>query len=191
MEKELSNKESIAIITSMISKAKRHAAGDGSFQLLLWGWVVAICNFGHFILIKIGYGMPYIVWLLILPAVVISIWYSIKNRQKALVKTAYDEILSSIWISIFVGMLITLSFMPVINFQQNPIILILAGIGVILTGVVVRVNQIFYGGVLLMAASVIAFFLPVTEQYLVAGVAMILGYLVPGYYLKNTYRERV
>ena len=47
MEKELSSKESLAIITQMISKAKKEAAGDGSFQLLLWGWIVAICNFGH------------------------------------------------------------------------------------------------------------------------------------------------
>jgi len=43
----------------------------------------------------------------------------------------------------------------------------------------------------LMAGSVIAFLLPVNDQYLVAGIAMILGYLVPGYYLKTTYRERV
>jgi Flp pilus assembly protein TadB len=191
MEKELSSKESLALITQMISKAKREAAGDGSFQLLLWGWVVAICNFGHYTLEKIGYEAPYIVWLLIIPATGVSIWDSIRKRNRARVKTHLDEMLSGIWISVFVGMLITLSFMPTLSYQQNPIILILAGIGVISTGVLVRVNVIRNCGILLMAGAVIAFLLPVTDQYLIAGIAMILGYLVPGYYLKTTYRERV
>ena len=191
MEKELSSKESLAIITQMISKAKKEAAGDGSFQLLLWGWVVAICNFGHYTLEKMGYEMPYIVWLLIIPAVGLSIWDNIRKLKRARVKTHLDEMLAGIWISVFVGMLITLSFMPTLSFQQNPIILILAGIGVISTGVLVRVKVVLVGGILLMVGSVIAFLLPVIDQYLVAGIAMIFGYLVPGYYLKTTYRERV
>jgi len=191
MEKELSSKESLAIITQMISKAKQEAAGDGSFQLLLWGWVVASCNFGHYALDKMGYEHPYYVWFLIIPAVFLSSWDSIKKRNRARVKTHLDEMLAGIWISVFVGMLITLSFMTTLSFQQNPIILILAGIGVISTGVLVRVKVVLMGGILLMAGSVIAFLLPVNDQYLVAGIAMILGYLVPGYYLKTTYRERV
>lgn len=191
MEKELTSNESLAIITEMIGKAKRKAAGDGSFQLLLWGWLVAICNFGHYALEKIGYEMPYIVWLLLIPGTIVSIWDSVRKRNKSKVKTHFDEMLSGIWIAIFIGMLVTLTFMGNIDFQQNPIILILAGIGVISTGVLIKVKPVFYGGVLLMVASVIAFMLPVTEQYLVAGIAMILGYLFPGYYLKKTYRERL
>lgn len=191
MEKELSSKESLSLITEMIGKAKRQAAGDGSFQLLLWGWVVTLCNLGHYFLDKVGYEMPYIVWLLIIPAVGVSVWDSIRKKRKATMKTHYDEILSGIWITVFVGMMITLSFMPVIGYQQNPIILILAGIGVISTGILVKVKQLLFGGILLMAASVVSFLLPVNEQYLVSAIAMVLGYLVPGYYLKKTYRERV
>jgi Flp pilus assembly protein TadB len=191
MKKELSSKESLAIITEMIGKAKREAAGDGSFQLLLWGWLVAVCNFGHYALEKIGYEMPYIVWLLLIPGTIVSIWDSVRKRKNSKVKTHFDEMLSGIWIAVFIGMLVTLTFMGNLNFQQNPIILILAGVGVISTGVLIKVKPVFYGGVLLMVASVIAFMLPVTEQYLVVGIAMVLGYLFPGYYLKKTYRERL
>lgn len=84
MEKELSSKESLAIITEMIGKAKREAAGDGSFQLLLWGWLVAICNFGQYALEKVGYEMPYIVWLLLIPGTIISIWHSVRKRKYSL-----------------------------------------------------------------------------------------------------------
>lgn len=191
MEKELSSKESLAIITEMIGKAKKRAAGDGSFNLLLWGWVVAICNFGHYSLEKIGFEMPFIVWLLIIPATGASIWDGIRKRKQAKIKTHFDTMLSGVWISVFIGMIITLTFMADLGFQQNPIILILAGIGVITTGILIKVNQVLYGGILLMVASVIAFMLPVSEQYLVAGIAMVFGYLFPGYYLKNSYRERL
>lgn len=191
MEKELSSKESLAIITEMIGKAKREAAGDGSFQLLLWGWLVAICNFGQYTLEKIGYEMPYIVWLLLIPGTIISIWHSVRKRKNARVKTHFDEMLNGIWIAVFIGMLVTLTFMANLDFQQNPIILILAGVGVISTGILIKVKPVLYGGILLMVGSVIAFMLPVTEQYLVAGIAMILGYLFPGYYLKKRYRERL
>lgn len=191
MEKELSSKESLALITQMISKAKKEAAGDGSFHLLLWGWVVAVCNFGHYALEKIGYEHPYIVWLLIIPATGISIWNSIRTRNRARVKTHLDDMLAGIWISVFVGMLIILGFMSSLSFHQNPVILILAGVGVISTGVLIRVKLVRNCGMLLMMGAVIAFLLPVIDQYLIAGIAMILGYLVPGYYLKTTYRERV
>jgi|AntRauMFilla1563_2_1112583.scaffolds.fasta_scaffold03666_2 hypothetical protein len=191
MKKEMSSKESLELITQMISRAKEEAAGDGSFQLLLWGWVVATCNFGHYILEKVGYDTPHIVWLLIIPATGVSIWDSIRKRNRARVKTHLDDMLVGIWISVFIGIMITLGFMASLGFQHNPVILILAGIGVISTGVLVRVNVVRNGGILLMAAAVVAFLLPVIDQYLVAGIAMIFGYLVPGYYLKTTYRERV
>lgn len=191
MEKELSSKESLAIITEMIGKAKREAAGDGSFQLLLWGWLVAICNFGQYALEKVGYEMPYIVWLLLIPGTIISIWHSVRKRKKARVRTHFDEMLNGIWIAVFIGMLVTLTFMGNLDFQHNPIILILAGIGVISTGILIKVKLVLYGGILLMVASVIAFMSPVSEQYLVAGIAMILGYLFPGYYMKKRYRERL
>ena len=191
MEKELSSKESLAIITEMIGKAKREAAGDGSFQLLLWGWLVAICNFGQYALEKLDFEMPYIVWLLLIPGTILSIWHSIRKRKKARIRTHLDDMLNGIWIAVFIGMLITLTFMANLGFQQNPIILLLAGIGVISTGIFIKVKPVLYGGILLMLASVIAFMLPVSEQNLVAGIAMILGYLFPGYYLKKRYRERL
>ena len=74
MEKELSSKESLALITEMITRAKRETAGDGGFQMLLWGWVIAVCNFGHFTLEKLGYEHPYYVWILVAPAALISFW---------------------------------------------------------------------------------------------------------------------
>ncbi|WP_026968373.1 hypothetical protein [Algoriphagus terrigena] len=191
MEKELSSKESLALITEMITRAKRETAGDGGFQLLLWGWVIAVCNFGHFTLEKIGYAHPYYVWILVVPASIISFWKGFQIAKKARVRSHISEVINQVWIMVFAGIIITLAFMPIIGYNQNPVILILAGIGIWTTGSLIRVNFVRGGGVLLLVAAVIGFMLPVSAQYLLSGVAMVLGYLLPGYYLKENCRERV
>ena len=184
MEKELTSKESLELITEMIENVKKTAAGKGGFQMLLWGWAVALGNFGHYILAKLGYETPYVVWLGLIPVFGFSIWYGIKSSRKLGVKTHYDGILNQLWIMVFVGIIIVLAFMGSLNFYQNPIILILAAVGVFTTGTMVKNNPIKFGGIFLMTASVICFLLPVTEQYLVSGIAIAIGYLVPGYSLK-------
>lgn len=191
MEKQLSSSESLALISEMIQKAKKEAAGDGSFQLLLWGWVIALCNFGHFTLAKLGYAMPYVVWLAVIPAVIWSFVHEFKKRKASRVKTHLDDFLGQLWIAVFTGMVIILSFMPVLEFRHNPIILILAGVGVFVTGAIIKDKSVKLGGLVLFLGSIVGFLQPVDEQYLVAGIAMILGYLVPGYVLKNKFKSRV
>lgn len=191
MEKELTSKESLAIITDMIAKAKKEAAGDGSFHLLLWGWVIAVCNLGFYFLEKANFEHPYYIWILILPATFFSFYWSYKKRSKSKISTHLDQILNQIWIAVFVGIIIILGFMPTLSFNHNPVILILAAIGMFVTGNLIRVSIVKMGALVLGISAIIAFLVPVTDQYLVAGIAMVLGYLVPGYYLKNTYRERI
>lgn len=191
MEKELSNNESLALITEMINRAKRETGGDGGFQMRLWGWVIAVCNFGHFTLEKIGYDHPYYVWILVVPAVMVSFWKGFQISKKARIKSHISEVINQVWILVFVGIVIMLAFMPVIGYYQNPIILILTGIGMWTTGALIRVNLVRGGGLLLLVSAVIGFMLPIASQYLLSGIAMVLGYLLPGYYLKNNCRERV
>ncbi|AMQ55402.1 hypothetical protein [Algoriphagus sanaruensis] len=191
MEKQLSSSESLALITEMIQKAKKEAAGDGSFQLLLWGWVITLCNFGHYFLAKSRYEMPYIVWLAVIPALGWSFAHEFKKRKASRIKTHLDDLLGQLWVAVFGGMVIVLAFMPALAFRHNPVILLLAAVGVFVTGAIIKDNSVKLGGLVLFLGSIIGFLLPVDEQYLVAGIAMVFGYLVPGYLLKNKFKSRV
>lgn len=191
MEKEMSSKESFALISEMIGKAKKEAAGDGSFQLLLWGWVVALCDFGHYSLEKAGFDHPYYVWILIVPAVAWSFLHEFKKKRVGRIKTHLDHVLGQLWIGVFAAMVIVLASMPNLNFRHTPIILLLAAVGVFTTGGMIKVNLVRWGGVILALSALLGFSLATPDQYLVGGIAMVLGYLVPGYYLKRNYRERV
>ena len=187
----MTSEDSLALIAEMIAKAKKEVAGGGSFHLLLWGWVIAFCNVGFYVLDKAQFDRPYMIWLLILPAAFFSFYWSYRKNQIEKFRTHLDVVLNQIWLGVFVGICVVIGFKSVLEYNHSPIILILAAVGMFTTGSLVRVTILKVGAVVLILGAIISFLLPVSDQYLVAGIAMILGYLVPGYYLKFTYGERV
>jgi hypothetical protein len=184
------SKESLALITEMISQAKKEAAGDGSFHLLLWGWVIAMCDLGHYSLAKAGFDAPYLVWLLVIPATLISVYFSRKFARRARVKSHLDSVLGELWLVIYLVIITLVVFMSVLDFNHNPVILLVSSIGVFITGSLIKAKALKLGAGTLAVGALVGFMLPVDDQYLVSGIAMILGYLVPGYYLKKSYREQ-
>lgn len=47
----LSAQQSLALIESMIKQAKGKVS-DNSFYFLVWGWVIALCNFAMYYIMK-------------------------------------------------------------------------------------------------------------------------------------------
>ena len=192
METELSNEERLKFISDMIVQAKKNFAGGGSFHFLLWGWVISLANLGHYVLDVFElYEMPYIVWLVTIPAAVLSTWYGIAKSKKAQVTSHLDKVYSSLWISISVMVVICLLFMVKINFNHNPFILLFTGLGTFISGILMRYRPIMFGGVILWTGAVMGLFSPVTDQQLIAGIVVILGHLVPGYLLKKAEKAHV
>ena len=89
------------------------------------------------------------------------------------------------------GIAIILAFMSTLSYNHNPVILVLAALGVFCTGSMIKDPIVRLGGLVLAAGAVIGFMVPMSEQCLVAGIAFIFGYLCPGFYLKSKYRARV
>lgn len=184
--KELSKEESLTLITSMIGQAKRNVAKGGSFYFLLWGWVIMLANLGHYTIEKYDlYEHPYIVWILIIPAMIASMVYGAKKERTAGVVSHYDRVYSTIWISIFVGIMTILIFMGKLSFNHNAVILLFSALGTYLSGSLLRFKPLMIGGVSLWVASIVAFNVSIIDQYLVAAVGLLVGYLIPGYLLKK------
>ncbi len=184
-DKELSKEESLKLITDMIGQAKRNFAQGGSFYFLLWGWVVMLANLGHYILGMVGYEHPYIVWVATLPAGIISMVYGAKKGRNAQVKSHLDRMYGYIWLGVFISVLIILFFMGNVNYNVNAIILTFAGLGTFLSGLMLRFSPLVMGGAALWVASILAFYMPVNDQYLIGAIGIIAGYLIPGYLLRK------
>jgi len=190
--KELSTDESLALITEMISRAKSNFAHGGSFHFLLWGWVISLANFGHYVLDTFDlYEAPYIVWLITIPASIISFVYGIRRRKNAQAKSHLDHVYSSMWISITVMVVICLIFMWRLGYNHNPMILLFTGLGTTMSGILMRYKPITFGGVILWVGACVGLMSSITDQQLIAGIAVILGHLIPGYMLRKEEKNRV
>ncbi len=192
MKEELSKDESLALITEMIGQAKRNVAKGGSFYFLLWGWVIALANLGHYLIDRFDwYEHPYIVWLIIIPAVIVTVLYSARRDQRAKVISHYDRIYGQLWMAIFIAIIVLLTFMQKLDFNQNAVILLFSGLGTYLSGFLLKFKPLNIGGIALLVSAIIAFNVSVIDQYLVAAVGLVLGYLIPGYLLQRAERGQV
>lgn len=170
----------------MIGNAKRNLARGGSFYFLLWGVVVAIANFIIYYLINFtSTNEWYYVWLITVPAIVVTIIHSRRQMAKATTTGPIDHLYGQIWIGVFVAMVITLVFMAKINYAVNPIMLIYAGIGTYITGRLSRFQPLVIGAFILWISSIIMFLVPVNQQFMVAGIGIIAGYVIPGFMLRK------
>src|ERR1700733_10302945 len=100
----ITQEESLAIINSMINKARNQFSENG-FVYLLWGWVILFCSTAQFILQRMDIPKFYLVWLLTWLAVAVQIFYYSKKGKKKTVRTYTDDIAAYVWLA-FVIMLV-------------------------------------------------------------------------------------
>ena len=108
-EVNMTEAESIQLISSMINKAKNRFNETG-FLYLLWGWVVLICCTIQFIAAYFfKSGNAYYIWFATWIVVVYQVFFLRKKRKARKVRTYTDDINQFVWITFFIcGMLLCL-----------------------------------------------------------------------------------
>lgn len=188
--KKFDEQKNLDLITEMINRAKGNVQSEYVF-FLIWGWIVALASFLHYILIKFtNFEHPEWAWLLIFLGVILSGWYGFKIGKRKHVKTYTDRIYGNIWLVFLINYFIVLFFMKDINYNVAPIILLLAGGSTYLSGIAIKFKPLIYGGIVLWVSAAICYVVPREVQPLVEGVSVLIGYLVPGYMLKYKNRNK-
>ncbi|HEX5168990.1 MAG TPA: hypothetical protein VFW11_07435 [Cyclobacteriaceae bacterium] len=183
-DKNLTAHESLEIITAMIRQAKGNAR-DNAFYFLLWGWVVTLANIGMYLLIQLNYPRPYVVWSIVIPAWIFTMYKGVKQGRNESAMTHLDRISAWLWVSFGIVVFTLIAFGYKINFQLNPLILIVAAIPTLVSGIILRFNPLIIGGILFWFFGIVNFLLPMPYQNLLGALAIICGYLIPGYMLKS------
>jgi len=81
-DETFTQKDSIALIESMINKAKNRF-GENGFLYLLWGWVILFCSLGQFILVSLlHYPRHYLIWTTTWLALGVQFVYIYQKRRK-------------------------------------------------------------------------------------------------------------
>jgi hypothetical protein len=181
----LSPQQSLDMITSMITQAKGNMQKN-SFFFLLWGWTIAIANLGVYALIKFtDYPNPFLFWVVVIPSAIISGVYGSRLERNSGAVTHLDMIMKWTWMGFGITTFIFMFFGKQINWQINPVVLTTAAVPTFVSGVVLRFNPLRYGGLAFWVTGILTFLVRDENQLLIAAAGIALGYLIPGYALKN------
>jgi hypothetical protein len=210
-EKDMSGQESLALITSMINKAKDsyHDTGIGA---IMWGTVIAVCSLVKFSEIQFGYKLPFDIFLLALVAVIPQVFITIREKKERKVKSFDDNYMDYIWLGfgICLGLLIVINNVifqawgPVAveyktitghssSFRMGEYIsslfLMLYGLPTFITGAACKFRPMLWGGLLCWVCCIIALFTEIRVDYLLTALSAVMAWLVPGILMEKEYRE--
>jgi len=184
-EKMMTGEESLRIITEMINKTKFNIR-QGSFYLLFWGWLIFACSISEFLLRKFtSINHAYFIWLLVIPGVCISMIYGFVKGRKATVRTYTGNLYMWIWM----GFLISATVLFIVHSKSmdtiSPYILLLAGFPTFLSGFLIKFKALIIGGICFWVFALVIYFVGPSFASMGTAAAMLTGYLIPGYMLKN------
>jgi hypothetical protein len=185
-EQTLNPNESLALITETISKTKEDIR-QHSFNFLLWGWLLIAAVAARYLIQNFTDSQHFFVPFPITGALGITLtalfyW----RKQLKGTQTYLSYFILRLW------MVLTLGFVAVViasvsqTIQPAPYIMIISGMGTLITGIVIRFRSLQIGGVIFLACAIFSSFLPNDYKDLVHGLAIIPGFLIPGYLLKNS-----
>jgi len=187
----LTPSQSLDLIQSMIRQAQGNMLNN-SFYFILWGWTVVIANIGVYILFQFTeVPYPHLMWLIAIPAWIVTMVHGSRQGKLPGKTTHLDRVNMWLWISYGLCILPFVVFMQKINYNVNPVILLLTSLPTFLGGIMLRFRPLILGGISFYLFAIVCFVVSPLNQYLVGAVAITCGYLIPGYLLRATREKNV
>src|SRR5687767_2973040 len=190
-EHQMSETESLAIISGMINRAKNRFSETGHLYLL-WGFVIFACCITQFVMLYFFQDQrAYYVWYSTWLVVIYQFYYLFQKRKKEKVKTYTDEIVGFVWFTfiicstILVYILIRNSALHAINAS----LLVMYGMPTFLSGIILRFKPLKIGGLICWALAIAAMFTIYQYQLLLLAAAVFAAWIIPGFLLRSKYNK--
>lgn len=186
--------ESFNIINKAISNFKINYK-ENAQMFLLWGWMITIASFSHFIIIKIlqskgAYELMNIFSLcnwaaFIFTAFIIQFFMIRKKNKNKKVFSHLDNFINNLWKVTSLSMFIAIFLCIKLEIIPPPIFLLIFGTATTITGIVIKFKPVIIGGFTFFLFCIATTFVSEENTLLITGFAVICGYLIPGYILKS------
>src|SRR5258706_2788923 len=208
-EKQLTEKESLDLISMMINKAK-NSYYDTGVSAIMWGTLIAVCALEKLAELQFGYKLPFDIFLLTLVAIIPQVFISIKEKKGRQVKSYDDAYMDYIWLAfgicIFLMIFIVnvvfnvwepmadqygkLSGQPANHFNEyvSSLFLLLYGLPAFITGAACRFKPMLWGGIFCWVGCIAALYTNVRIDMLLMAASAIMAWLIPGIIIEKEYR---
>ncbi len=190
----LAPEESFDLINKAISNFKVNYK-ESAKTFLLWGWILTLASFSNFIILKILHSKEayelmglYSLGNWGVFCLIGSIFLFFMERKINKEKKVYshlDSYIKKLWTVAVASFFIAIILCIKLEIAPPPIMLLLGGIATTTSGLLIKFKPLIIGGMSFFVFSIATTF--VSNEYiaLIVGVAVICGYLIPGYLLKS------
>ena len=193
-ENSLTPEESLSIIDKAITNFKINYKESGK-TFLLWGWILTLASFSNFIILYIldgreAYQLMGLFsvgnWVIfaIIGFIIMFIIERKVNRDKK-VYSHLESYIKNLWIVTVASFFIATFLCIRLEIDPPPIMLLIAGIATTTTGLLIKFRPVIIGGMAFYIFSIATTIVSNEYSALIVGLAIICGYLIPGYYLKS------
>lgn len=220
-EKQLTEKESLAIITEMVNKVKNHYHENGSY-LILWGCVIAFCGLVNFAQSFWKFSIGFDIWILAFVAVVPQVWLIIRENRRKTVKTHLGAAIDAIWfvymmtiigviaygnityitspgileknnLEIFSKNTVTGEISPFRIFAPSfsSIFLLVYAFPTLATGLITKYQPLIIGAIVCYIFFIASLFTNFTYDMLFSALAAICCWLIPGLLIRRKYLQQL
>ena len=186
----LSVEESLDIIETMIEQAKK-AMTDNSLLFLSWGWLLLGTLATQFIL-KVLFRSPhhYYVWALMYLVLVFLLFSHQRKVAKRMPVSYIDRTVQYLLIFLVVSsVLLTLVFFRIGWENCYTFYVVLMAGACFLAGKLMNYYPLIVASVLCAALAILTTFISFDGKILVCGLAVLVGYIIPGYLLRSDHKR--
>ncbi len=209
-EKQLTEKESLELITRMINKAK-DACHDTGITAIMWGLVIVICSLVRYAELQFNFRLPFDIYMLTYVAVIPQIYFSIREKKRRKVRTYDDRFQDGLWLAFGISIALLIFIVGRLYREWDPVndqfetltgtagfklyeyiaafFLMLYAIPTFVTGMTMKFKPMFWGGILCWVCCIASLFLPVKTDMLLIALSAAGAWLIPGIIMERDYQQ--
>lgn len=218
-ETPMNEQESLRLITEMIAKAKASHFHEDGTSAILWGSVVGFCGLVHFAEQYFNFSIHFDVWILTLVALVPQIFISIRESRNSVVRTDMQMAMNAVWTVYGISVFAMIAYINIVPYSSanlfakdgislflknangtvepfrafalsgSSLLMILYAFPTLVTGLARRFKPMIYGAIACYVFFFISLYTATMYDNLLAGLAGIGNWLIPGLILRNRYKK--
>ena len=193
-EKKMTEEESLHLIHQMIQVAKADHRENVS-GWLIWGWLLFIASVSSAILTYMKIT-GYISWVwsgILVIGVGIYIVFHVMKRRDEKVKTYVQELLDRLGNGFFISLFVIVAASFIVKTSYGfGYYYILYAFWMYIHGSAIRFRPLMVGAYVNWVAAIAIFLIKDTAPIMiVSAIAVLIGYLIPGYMLQAEYRKKM
>lgn len=184
--------KSLALIAQVICEAKTKFKENG-FSYILWGALIGFASIGQFVLLMLKYYKNSYYPYFILPFGAVATWFYFRKEKKVYKRNHISTIITALWIVLGTNLAILgFAFSGLFKSFLIPVMLILLGVGYVVSGTAIRSKMVIYAGILINISAFVCLSLGWIYHSLVMGLVSLLFIMIPGIvFMVNSRKDNV